>query len=233
MANSVFSSTGIDSLAPANSARGTLALLRFRFEAAPPANRRILGFQSGTPPLRIWLNINRTLELDICNAVGARIIRFATPALAAGVDHDIVFSFDATQTTGVNGVNCYINGVAQALTIATWAGGAGVTLGWARNTPQGLNPDGNAEFRIGALWLDATARVDLTNSANRAKFTSATGSNLDIGTLGDGITGTRPAQFLVGNADQWNSDFGINRGSGNRLFPTSGLVSPVSGAEWR
>lgn len=232
MANSVFSSTGIEALAPANSALGTLALLKFRFEGAPPANRRILGFQSGTAPLRIWLNINRTLELDISNAAGTRIIRIATPALAAGVDHDILFSVDATQTTGVNGVNCYVNGVAQALTIATWAGGAGVTLGWSRKTPQGLNPDGNAQFRIGALWLDTTMRVDLTNSANRTKFTSMTGGNLDIGTLGDGITGMRPAQFLVGNADQWNSEFGINRGSGNRFFPTSGVVGPVSGAEW-
>lgn len=230
LGNSVFGASTLERLAPASSSFGTLALLKFRFEAAPAANRRIYGFSTRTAALRIWLNLNRTIELDISNAAGTRILRLSTPPLTAGVDNDILFSFDMTQAVAANAVNCYVNGVVQTLVISTFT--TGQQIGWSRITPQGLNPDGNAVFRLGAFWLDATTRVDLTNSATRALFTSVTGGNLDIGTLGDGITGTRPAQFIVGNADQWNSEFGINRGSGNQTFPSLGLVTQVSGGEW-
>jgi len=217
-------------LGAANTSFGTLALLKFRFETTPASNVLIFGGSVGVVPVQIFLNINRTLELRLTNAAGTIIVRLATPALAAGVDHDILFSFDMTQATAVNGVNCYVNGVLQTLNIVTFT--TGQLLGWARNWPMVVNPGAGTSFRIGALWLDTTTRVDLTNAANRAKFTGVTAGNLDIGTLGDGITGTRPSQFLVGNADQWNDGNGMNRGTSAKFFVTSGLVTLVSGAEW-
>lgn len=87
-------------------------------------------------------------------------------------------------------------------------------------------------FGGGAFWMDTTTRVDITNSANRALFTSVTSGDLDIGTLSDGITGSQPTHFHVGNADQWNDGFGINRGSGPKFFVTAGAVTLVSGGEW-
>lgn len=219
-------------LGAANSSFGTLALLKFRFEAAPASNVQIFGNSLGTPPVQLFLNVNRAVELRMSNAAGTQIVRIATPALTAGVDHDILFSFDMTQATGVNGVHCYVNGAAQTLTIATWSGGTGVTLGWARNWPMVVNPGTGTSFRIGALWLDTATRVDLTVAGNRTKFTSVTAGNLDVLTLGDGITGSRPSLFLVGNADQWNDGVGINRGSGAKFFATSGAVTLVSGTQW-
>lgn len=219
-------------LAAANNPRGTLALMKFRFDTVPTVNWRLLGFPSGIPPLRMNLNTNRTLELDITNSGGARIMRLATPALPVGTDLDILFSFDITQNTSADGVDCYVNGTLQTLNVVTWNSGPSVEIGWARNWPQALNVDSNATFRLGALWLDATARLDLSDAASRAKFTDVTAGNLVIGTLGDGITGNQPAQFLVGDTNQWNSGTGINRGTGSKFFPTSGLVTPISGGEW-
>ncbi|MDC7286080.1 hypothetical protein NXH56_08975, partial [Bifidobacterium thermophilum] len=64
------------------------------------------------------------------------------------------------------------------------------------------------------------------------KFTNTTAGNLDILTRGNGITGAIPAQFLVGNADQWNDGVGINRGTGNTFSPAAGTATLVSGSEW-
>lgn len=220
------------SLGAANTSFGTLALLKYRFETAPATNTQIFGNVVGVPTVQLFQNVNRTLELRVYNAAGSLIIRIGTPALTAGVDNDILFSFDTTQASGVNGVNCFVNEVAQTLTFATWSGGAGATLGWARNWPMVVNPGAGTSFRIGAIWLDTNTRVDLTSAGNRAKFTGVTGGNLEILTLGNGINGSQPSQFLVGNADQWNDGTGMNRGTGAKFFVTSGLVSLVSGSPW-
>lgn len=78
-----------------------------------------------------------------------------------------------------------------------------VSLGWAQTTLRGcFNPDGNLASRIGAFWFATATRVVLTESFNRDLFTKLTGRELNIGTPGDGLTVSQPAQFVVGNADQ-------------------------------
>lgn len=77
------------------------------------------------------------------------------------------------------------------------------------------------ELRVRAFWLDPTARLDLTNTVNRQKFTSLIAGNLDILTCGNGITGSIPQHFLVGSASQWNEGAGVNRGVGNKFVVTS------------
>ncbi len=107
---------------------------------APATNTQIFGNVVGVPTVQLFLNVNRMLELRVHNAAGSLITRLGTPALTAGVDNNILFSFDTTQASGVNGVNCFVNGVAQTLTFATWAGGASFTLGWERSWPMVVNP---------------------------------------------------------------------------------------------
>lgn len=220
---------GSGRLAPANSQRGTCAFLKFRFASLPAAQSRLFGFAGGSPALMMFMNTDGRFEVRI-NSASALVARFFTPALSPNVEYDILWSVDMTQVSGTAGINCYVNNVQQTLNIPAFTSGA--TLGWNNAATYEWNNSNNLAFEFGAFWLDPTSRVDLTSPANRARFNSITSGNLDILTRGDGITGTIPEHFHVGNADQWNDSSGINRGSGNRLFVTSGLVTPVSGSEW-
>ncbi|MBU7581144.1 MAG: hypothetical protein KAF27_11885 [Porphyrobacter sp.] len=221
---------GTGRLGTANTQVGTGALLKFKFAALPAAQCRIFGFSGGIPVLSMFMNTDGRFEVRLLNSAGVIAARFFTPALAPNVEYDILWSVDMTQTTGTAAINCFINGAQQTLNISTFTSGA--TLGWNNSAVYRWNDTNNMVFEFGAFWLDPTVRVDLTSSANRSKFTDLTGGNLNILTRGDGITGTIPQHFHVGDADQWNDSSGINRGSGNKLFVTSGLVTPISGSTW-
>jgi hypothetical protein len=173
--------------------------------------------------------------MRITNAAGtlvARVYHGPPGAIAANTDYDILMSLDLAQTTAAAGFNCFVNGNASTISSATWTSGA--TAGWTRTGSAGTVFNfGGVTFRLGAFYLNTATRLDLTNAANRAKFTSATSGNLDILTRGNGITGAIPSQFLVGNADQWNDGSGMNRGSAaGRFFVTAGTATLISGAEW-
>jgi hypothetical protein len=146
----------------------------------------------------------------------------------------LLWSWDLTQTTSGVGINCYANGTAQALNVVAWGGGAGVVVGYAATAAAAytFNFTGNLTWEMGAFWLDATSRLDITSNAERAKFTGATAGVLTIASDGSGITGTMPTQFLTGSASQWNDTFGIQRGTGRRFFNTSTPLVAVSGADW-
>lgn len=223
---------GTNTLASANSAFGTIALLKFRFSALPATLSEFMGNASGAPGLRLFLNVNGSVEIRIANASGITAARAFTTPLMPNVDYDILWSVDMSQATSSAGINCYVNGSANALGVTTWTGGAGVVAGWSRGGIYRWNFSNNMTFDLGAFWLDATSRIDLTHAANRDKFFSVTQGNLDILTRGDGITGSVPAQFLVGNAEQWNDGAGINRGTGNKWFVSSGLTTTINGNEW-
>lgn len=222
---------------PSNTALGTLALLKFRVPSLPSVSTELIGHNSGTPGFRLFLLPDGNLELRLNNAAGTAVVRNYpnfNRRIAANTDYDILISVDVTQSTMSAGINCWANGLQATPSSVTWAGGGGATIGWTRAGAAGtqLNFTGTT-FRLGALYLNTAARVDLTNSANRDKFTSLTAGNLDILTRGDGITGSIPSQFLVGNADQWNDGSGMNRGSAaGRWFVSSGAASPISGSEW-
>lgn len=220
-------------IASTDSSTLTLALLKFRFTSLPAATAEIFGNSSGSPPLRLFLTPAGSFEVRIANSGGTTIGRFTIPGLSTNTDYDILVSVDLTQTTAANGANAYVNGVAQTLGFTTWSGGAGVVGAWTRalSTPT-FNFSG-MQFDIGAIYINTATRVDLTVSGNRSKFTSVTSGNLDILTLGDGISGSQPSMFLVGNADQWNSAEGINRGTGSKVSYLSGTqLTLISGSEW-
>jgi uncharacterized repeat protein (TIGR02059 family) len=221
-------------LAAADSQVATIALLRFRFPALPASAVELIGNSSGVPGLRLFLNTGGALELRLNNAGGTAVARVGLMGvgLLPNTDYDILISVDMTQANAAAGMNCYVNGTLQTVSQVTWVSGG--TVGWTRPGTAGtvLNFN-NFTFRMGAFYLNTATRLDLTNSANRAEFTSVTAGNLDILTRGNGITGSIPAQFLVGNDEQWNDGSGMNRGSAaGRWFVTSGAVRPVSGGEW-
>lgn len=220
-------------LGEANSQVMTLALLKFRFPALPAADVELIGNSAGTPGMRLFMTTGGQLELRIANSGGSLVARLRHGAgLAANTEYDILISIDLAQANSALGFNCFVDGTAQTIGNIAWVSGG--TAAWTRQGFSGtfLNFS-NFTFRLGALYLNTATRVDLTNSANRAKFTSLTGGNLDILTRGDGITGSIPSQFLVGNADQWNDGSGINRGSAaGRFFINEGTATLVSGSEW-
>lgn len=226
---------GTAALAAADNARGTLAFLKHKIAALPSTPSTILGAGVGTPPVQMLINANGNFEVRLVSAAGSPIARIQSNSikLAADTEYDIFASWDMTQATAAAGFSLYINGTACTFTsLGTWGGGSGVKVGYTLMSQTRWGHSEDLTFDFGAFWLDATARLDLSNSANRDLFFSTTGGDLDIGTLGDGITGSRPAQFDVGNDDQWNDSFGINRGTGNRFFREKGEVVSVSGAEW-
>jgi len=220
---------GTSKVAAANSLVGTIALLKFKINALPAADARIIGSASGAPGLQLFLKTTGALELRVRGVTSSVANRPTTGPLSVGVEYDVLFSLDNAQATAAAGANCYINGAAQTLSNFNFV--SGQSLAWANAAVYAVNPNG-ADFSLGALWFDPTTRVDLTNSANRDKFTSLTSGDLDILTLGDGITGTQPPLFLVGDADQWNDGAGMNRGTADKFFVTSGAVTLVSGGEW-
>lgn len=223
---------GTPTLGTAANALGTCALLKFSFATLPTVVSEIFGYSSASPPFRIFLNTNGSLEIRFTTTSATSIARIYTPALSVNTVYDILFSVDSSQATNTAGFNCYVNGVAQTLSFSSWTGGTGVTVGWNRGATFTLNFSG-ISFKLGGFWLNTTERVDLTNATTRSKFTSTTTGNLDILTLGNGITGTRPSVFLVGNNTQWNSLDGLNRGTGSKFAYLSGTpVTLVSGAEW-
>lgn len=228
-ADSVYTIGGAAKFAAADSRYGTIVLKGFRLNSVG-TGAEYIGTPSGGELLSLIVGSTNIVTFRLYDAAGTTLFRGSIPALTVGVDYDIMLSIDVEQATAGAGVDAYVNGSSVAITVLTWAGGAGKTLGWSR--PVGTSI-GRADFRLGALWLDATARLDITNGANRAKFTNITSGNLDILTLGNGITGSQPALFLVGNADQWNNPEGVNRGAGDKFAYTSGtMVTLVSGAEW-
>lgn len=221
-------------LAAANSATCTLALLKFKFDAIPASEKIILGTTSGGPPFVMLLDNLGRLEVRFRDASATFVSRLRTPVLTAGVVYDILWSHDVTQDTVAGGSTLYINDVSTAIGVNSYAGGMGKVISFNTAVVQGTYAwnHGGIAFELGAFWMDTTTRVDLTNAANRAKFTSVTSGNLDILTLGNGITGSQPTHFHVGNAGQWNDGFGMNRGTGSKFFVTAGAVELVSGGEW-
>jgi uncharacterized repeat protein (TIGR02059 family) len=240
----------------ANTSTGTL-YLRFRFPGLPAAgNFYFFNTTVGNATLRIGVTSSGRLQLTLRNASGTIIADVLTSvsSIAANTFYDALFSWDLTQTTNTAGLNCFLNGSANTLQFFTWGGAAGVEAGWARDPDTGAanafgrNPgfayqwgaQGDLAFDLAAFWLNTAGRVDITSSTERAKFAATI-----IGSRGDGVTGSVPAQFHVGTAAQWNDEFGMNRGTGNRFYPvlrqlfpnytetaSQGDVTHISGSEW-
>lgn len=216
----------------ANGTKGTLALMRF-YLAAPPSVMQTLYSSVGSARFAVQILTSGAIRVRFYNAA-AGAFAYAQTAINVcdGAYHDILVSWDTTQTTAAAGAQVFVDGSSQNLTSATWAADT-ISYSTAGATYRigGLAAAGNAanfSGRLGALWLDIVNQVDLTVSGNRSKF------NADqIGTDGSGPTGSAPVVFIVGNAAQFNDAAGINRGSGAKYIKQgAAAVTDVSGSAW-
>lgn len=204
----------------ADTGTGTLFIPRFKM-TAPAALTTIFGSATGTSAMQIQVLTTGLMRVTFLNAAGTSLGRLDTSiAVADGNEHDIMMSWDTTQTDQSLGRKIYVDGVDRTATAATWTGGAAV--GWSANpgTRQyalGGTSAAFGTFSLGMFGLNVSERVDLTVPTNRAKFAADMS-----GTGGANITGTAWAYWLRGNAAAWNAAGGINEGTGAKFSGGAG-----------
>jgi hypothetical protein len=216
-------------LATTNAPRFTLWLPHLKLFAAPSGTVELFGQAGGTPTLEIQILTDRRMKVIPRDASGAIISQLVINALAVGTAYSLRLDFDAADPSATTGWNAYLNGVSAKNSNVGWSGGATRTVGWSRAAPFVLGGTAAPYFtgEFGGMWLHTSERV--TDPAQVARFTSMTNGSLDIGTLGDGITGSSPALFVVGSAAQYSHTSGMNRGTGPKFFPQAGTaVTDVS-----
>ena len=207
----------------ADSPRVTLWLPHLKLLSAPSATVELFGAAGGAPTFELQLLSDRRLLILLRDSAGNFIFRtYTASSLALNTAYAILIDGDVTDSSAASGRSLVVNGTPSNGTTPTWAGGTGKAIGWSRPATYSLGSTSNSGFdgEFGGLWLNTAERV--TDPAQRARFTSLTNGSLDIGTLGDGITGTQPQLFLVGNATQINDPAGFNRGSGPKFFRQNG-----------
>ena len=210
---------------------GTAAVMRFKMSAAPATNRNIFVPSAGSGAVMLTVMTTGALRLTLYNSANAIFARLETTAnLCDGSYHDILFSWDTSDTTAATGSSVYLDGSSNRNT-PTWPASS-TNVGYSVNkTSYQFGMPAVDTFEVGAFYLNSAARVDITNSTNRAKF------NADqIATTGTGPTGSQPVVFLVGTAGQsggWNDAAGINRGSGSKFIKVGSTAAvDVSGSTW-
>ena len=216
-------------LATTDGQKGTFALLKWTGTTANGGSVKVFGFGSGTQA--ITLNISATGgEMFIRNAAGTVIgdVRLLSSVFFDGSQHDIIISWDFSQSTGPAGFNCYVDGSPISIATDTFVSGGSVGYNGLTASYQFGNDISGSSFNVGAFYLECKNRVDLTNSTNISKFAASS-----IGTNGSTPSGAQPEVFLVGTASQWNNASGLNYGSGAAFVKTgSAAASNVSGSAW-
>ncbi|MGE8135695.1 hypothetical protein ACQKO5_18980 [Novosphingobium subterraneum] len=220
---------------------GTLALMRFNMAGKPTANITLFGSSSGTPRVQVQILTTGQVRVSLA-AVGtasafARIESNFTGAVAGnglcdGNDHDILVSWDTSQTDQALGRSLYVDGASSSSSGALWATG---TVGYATALNAyriGNVGGGGQDIKLGAFILRCTERVDITDGAKRALFAA---DYLRDGGLGP--FSSRPAFLLTGTAGQaggWNdATTGMNWGTGFKFKPISPSAAvDVTGSAW-
>jgi hypothetical protein len=216
---------------------GTLALMRFNVNEKPTANITLFGSSAGTPKVLVQILSTGQIRVSLAAATGSAFARIESNFAGAngvcdGLDHDILISWDTSQTDQALGRSLYIDGVDSNSSGATWTAG---TVGYATaiNTYRiGNVGAGGRDVKLGAFILRCTERVDITDGAKRALFAA---DYLREG--GVGPFSSRPAFLLTGTAAQtngWNdATNGMNWGTGFKFKPVSPSAAvDVTGSAW-
>jgi hypothetical protein len=211
----------------ADSNVGTIALTRFKMASPPAAVQTIFGASSGTARIQVQVvGTTGKLRINLYNGTSQLWRIESNMNVCDGNYHDILASFDTSQTVESAGRSLFVDGLSDSNSAATWGTGGQVVSYSASINAYQFGPATGNNIEIGAFYLNIAARVDLTDATNRAKFSPSA-----IGTNGTGPTGAQPVIFLVGNDTQWNA--GLNRGSGGVHNPVgSSAVTLVSGSAW-
>jgi hypothetical protein len=214
-----------------NGRQGTFALTRCKFATGNPAAAVSIFTQTGgSGTIQVELITDGKIRVRGRDAAGATLFSVTTSgAMNTGSYFDLLCAWDTNDTTATTGVDLYVDGVSNIIR-STWPATA-ADIGYSRSITYRIGPAATKDFEIGAIYLNTAARVDITNATNRAKF------NADqIGSNGNGPTGSQPYGFWVGTAGQsggWNDAAGINRGSGSKFIKVaSASATDVSGSAW-
>jgi hypothetical protein len=134
--------------------------------------------------------------------------------------HHCIASWDLSSAT----FQMYIDDVSDATVVTnlnnniSYTGGSGLwpTVGGAGT--------GDYTGSLSELWFDTT-HIDLSNSANRAKFIGSDGFPVNLGSNGSTPTGTSPIIYLKNTA----ATFGTNSGTGGDFTASGSLsIAPTS-----
>jgi len=138
--------------------------------------------------------------------------------------HDYIVSIDSSQSTSSAGVKVYVDNVSTAFTTNNWnTTELDRDIEWSKASNQyrmGWGYDGE----IGCIYLH-NEYLDITNSANRAKF-----SALQIGYDESAIFGVEPRFFITGPAAPINAGSNVQLGAGPAVSRVAGTVVDASGA---
>lgn len=143
--------------------------------------------------------------IGLRNSSNSYILRFdaSTGTFTANEWHHVLVSVDLA----TNSKQIYVNDTAASGTWSdysndnidltrtgyTIADGSDVSYG-----PDRLNAD------LANFWMD-DSYIDISNSTNREKFISASGTPVDAGSDGSTPTGSQPLIYIKGDASTWNS----------------------------
>lgn len=219
---------------------GTLALMRFKMADKPTVNVTLFGSSAGTPKVLVQILTTGQIRVSLAGATGSAFARVesnftgavAGKGLCDDQEHNILISWDTSQTDQALGRSIYVDGTDANSSGATWATG---TVGYATaiNAYRIGNVGGSIQnVTLGAFILRCTERVDITDGAKRALFAA---DYLRDGGLGP--FSSRPAFLLTGTAGQaggWNdATTGMNWGTGFKFKPISpSAAADVTGTAW-
>lgn len=132
-------------------------------------------------------------------------ITFPTSTFATGTWYNIIVSIDLTNASNRH---VYVNDSAASVTYASYNN---LTCEFSKPFDIGRN-DGPSNYFDGAMfdfWMNFNQYLDLSVTANRRKFISASGSPVGLGPEGQNPNGTAPDVFLSGKVNNWH----INKGT--------------------
>jgi hypothetical protein len=219
-------------LGASDTRRATLFLPNLKIDSLPTAgSTEIFGSQTGIETMKLEVSTSGELRLRLYGATTTNLLRLKLFTMTPGTSYNLLVSIDSEQSNYQDGSVVIVDDVEVDNGQLLWAGGAGELIGWTRTSNTDIGSD-DIDFSYGAIWLDTENDIDIQDAATRALFTSVTNGDLDIGTLGNGVTGSSPSLFIVGNAAQHDSGSGINRGTAAKFFLNTGSAEDDGAAEW-
>ena len=208
-----------------DSPTGTLFLKNLKWFNTPSGTNLIYPFSGDA--LEVSINSANCVTISL-RRNGVLLSRIRTGSLSKGLTHDLTISWDQRDSSPTSGVSLFVDGKLQAPNSHLWRGDASFTTTYSNASSYRFARSAwgvKMAMELGAFWFMPGIRIP---TSEFGKFTAD-----QIGPFGEGITGTRPPLFMVGNADQWNSRFGINRGQLLPMFKqTESGVTDVSGSAW-
>lgn len=221
----------------ADSPTGTLFISKLKVAAPPASSVTLYNSIAGSAAIAVSVLNTGFLRVLLRDVAGSTLGVLNTSInICDNVEHDILVSWDTSQALSANGAKIYVDGVDRTGAITSWAGAGSVgytrTVGGIQMCLGGIvtgSSTANFSGQIGAFYLNTAARVDITSSSERAKFSADL-----IGSDGSGPTGSQPRVFLVGNAAQHNDAGGINRGTGAKYIAISpaAVTNVGAGTPW-